>query len=130
MSVEQEVLAAAEALVADFGAGHVDAYFERLAEDATFVFHTAPERLNSRAAYRELWTRWEAEDGFRVLGCTSSDQRVQLLAQDVAVLSHDVATRIATNAGEDDMHERESIVFARRDGAWLVVHEHLSTPTA
>ena len=126
MSVEREVRAAADALVADFGAGRVEEYFARLAEDATFVFHTAPERLASRAAYRELWDRWVAEDDFRVLACASGDQAVQVLADDVAVLVHDVATTVATRDGEEQLRERESVVFARRDGRWLVVHEHLS----
>ena len=126
MSVEHEVRAAADALVADFGAGRVDAYFARMAEDATFVFHTTPERLASRAAYRDLWERWSAEDGFRVLACASRDQEVQVLGDDAAVLAHDVTTRVATHDGEEELRERESIVFARRDGRWLVVHEHLS----
>jgi hypothetical protein len=42
------------------------------------------------------------------------------------VLTHAVATRVATTAGEEDLREQETIVFERRDGAWLVVHEHLS----
>ena len=126
MSVEHEVRAAADALVADFGAGRVDAYFARMAEDATFVFHTTPERLASRAAYRALWERWSAEDGFRVLSCASRDQVVQVLGGDAAVLAHDVTTRVATHDGEEELRERESIVFVRRDGRWLVVHEHLS----
>ncbi len=125
-SAEDEVRAAAAALVEDFGAGRVEAYFARLAPDATFVFHTGPERLESREAYRALWDRWVAEQGFRVLRCASSGVRVQILGDDAAVLSHDVATRIATNEGEEDLRERESIVFVRRDGRWLVVHEHLS----
>ena len=30
-------------------------------------------------------------------------------------------------AGEETLHERETIVFAREeDGRWLAVHEHLS----
>ena len=126
MSVEHEVRAAADALVADFGAGRVDAYFARMAEDAAFVIHTTPERLASRAAYRALWERWSADDGFRVLACTSRDQEVQVLGDDAAVLAHDVTTRVATHDGEEELQERESIVFARRDGRWLVVHEHLS----
>lgn len=126
MSVETEVLAAAAALVADFGAGRVDEYFERLAPEATFVFHATPQRLGSREDYRALWATWEAEDGFRVLGCSSSAQVVQELGPGVAVLTHEVATRIATTAGEEELRERESVVFVRRDGGWLVAHEHLS----
>jgi hypothetical protein len=92
VSVEQEVLAAAEALVADYGAGGVDAYFERLDPEAVFIFYTAPHRLESREAYRTTWDRWVAEDGFRVLECKASNQVVQGLGPDAAVLSHDVVT--------------------------------------
>lgn len=126
MSSEAELREAVAALVADFGAGRVGPYFERLAPDATFVFHSTPERLASREDYRALWARWEAEDGFRVLSCASSNVVVQMLSPDVGVVSHDVATRIATREGEEDLRERESIVFVRRRGGWCVVHEHLS----
>ncbi len=126
MNVEEEVRVAAAALVADFGAGRVEDYFARLATDATFVFHTSPERLGSRDAYRALWGRWEREDGFRVLECRSTGQRVQVLADDIAVLTHEVATRVEAGGAEEQLAERESVVFARRDGTWLVVHEHLS----
>ena len=44
----------------------------------------------------------------------------------MAILAHDVVTQIATGAGEEELRERESTVFARREGRWLVVHEHLS----
>jgi ketosteroid isomerase-like protein len=131
MTIEAEVRAAADALMADFGGGRVEEYFARLAPDATFLFYTAPgERLESRAAYRSLWERWETEDGFRVLGSVSSNRAVRPLGPEAAVLSHDVATRVATSAGEENLTEQETIVFARRDGAWLVVHEHLSAGAA
>lgn len=126
MSAEQQVRDAADALVADFAAGRVEDYFDRLAPEATFVFYAAAERLASRAAYRALWDRWVAEDGFRIVSCVSSGQVVQLLSDGAAVLSHDVATRVSTHAGEEDLRERESIVFVRTDDVWLVVHEHLS----
>jgi ketosteroid isomerase-like protein len=125
----QEVRAAADALVAAFAEGRLDDYFGAFAPDATFVFHTTPQRLDSTAEYRALWQRWVEQDGFRVLGCTSSAQLVQPFG-DTAVFSHDVETRVATNAGEETVHERETIVFARSaDGAWLAVHEHLSPRT-
>ncbi|WP_328444632.1 nuclear transport factor 2 family protein [Streptomyces sp. NBC_00386] len=125
----QEVRAAADALVAAFAEGRLDDYFGAFAPDATFVFHTTPGRLGSTAEYRALWQRWVEQDGFRVLGCTSSAQLVQPFG-DTAVFSHDVETRVANNAGEETVHERETIVFARSaDGAWLAVHEHLSPRT-
>ena len=120
------VAAAAERLVEAFGAGRVEDYFACFAADATFVFYTTEERLESRAAYRALWRRWESDDGFRVVACESSNPLITPLGDDAAVFVHDVATTVATREGEESLSERETIVFARRDGTWLAVHEHLS----
>jgi len=126
----QEVRAAADALVAAFAEGRLDDYFGAFAPDASFVFHTTPQRLGSTAEYRALWQRWVDEDGFRILGCVSSAQLIQPFG-DTAVFSHDVETRIATDSGEETVQERETIVFARGDGGgWVAVHEHLSARSA
>jgi ketosteroid isomerase-like protein len=118
------VAAAADRLVAAFSAHDVGAYFAAFSPDATFLFHTSPDLLGSRAEYETEWAAWEA-DGFRVLGCTTRDRRVDVVAPGVAVMTHRVRTRLA---GVDDVQkERESIVFAQGDdGEWLAVHEHLS----
>ena len=63
---EVQVRAAAERLVAAFGSGRLDDYFACFADDATFVFYTTPQRLESVDAYRQLWDRWVRDDGFRV----------------------------------------------------------------
>ena len=124
--MDTDVRAAAAELVAAFGEGRLDDYFGCFAPDATFVFHTTPERLDSVDEYRRLWARWVEEDGFRVVSCRTSDTNVQLFG-DLAVVSHSVETRIATNEGQDTLHERETIVMQRGpDGRWLGVHEHLS----
>ncbi|WP_317451175.1 nuclear transport factor 2 family protein [Microcella alkalica] len=120
-----EVLAAADAIVDDFAHHRTEAYFAGFADDATFVFHTADRRLESRAEYEALWAQWEREDGFRVHACRSSDRRVQLLG-DTAIFTHAVDSRIELGGQVDDVTERETIVFARRDGRWVAVHEHLS----
>jgi len=119
------VLDAADAIVDDFGHHRTEAYFAGFAEDATFVFHTADRRLESRAEYEALWAQWEREDGFRVHACRSSDRRVQLL-DGTAIFTHSVDSRIELGGQVDDVAERETIVFARRDGRWVAVHEHLS----
>jgi ketosteroid isomerase-like protein len=126
VSAEQQVRAAAERLVAAFADGRVDDYFACFAPEATFLFHTTAQRLPSRDAYRELWRAWERDDGFRVRACRSSAATVQRIADDAAVFTHEVETDVVTRAGEERLRERETIVFARRDGAWLAVHEHLS----
>lgn len=125
-STEAEVLAAAGALVSAFADGRLDDYFASFAPDATFVFHSTPERLGSLDRYRDLWRTWQEEDGFRVAACTSRRPTLQLLGETAAVFAHDVETRVRTRDGVQTLHERETIVFARRDGRWLAVHEHLS----
>lgn len=126
---EREVRAAAEALVAAFGSHDTAAYFAAFAPEASFVFHSTPDVLADRAAYEDLWAQWESE-GFRVLGCTSRDLRVQPLGADAAIVTHRVATRVVLDGVEEQLDERESIVFARvDDGRWLAVHEHLSPLT-
>lgn len=123
---EEEVLDTAAALVSSFAGGDLDAYFGHFAPDATFVFHTTPARLDSVDAYRDEWAGWERDAGFRVVSCVSSDQRVQQWGS-MAVFTHRVRTRVATDGGEEDLRERETIVFQlREDGRWIAVHEHLS----
>jgi ketosteroid isomerase-like protein len=124
VSAEAEVLAAAAALVDAFGRHDADAYFAAFRPDATFVFHTHPQPLASRADYERLWRTWEG-DGFRVLGCESTDQHVQVL-DEVAVFTHRVATHVRLGDEEEHLDERETIVFARSEPGWSAVHEHLS----
>jgi ketosteroid isomerase-like protein len=120
-----EVVAAADAIVAAFGRHDPKAYFALFAPEATFVFHTSPRRLDSRAEYEAEWAKWEREDGFRVRSCRSTDQKAQLFG-DVAVFSHSTRTEMSTKQGDDVMLERETIIFHRREGRWVAVHEHVS----
>lgn len=125
MSAEDEVRRAAEALVSAFGRGDLEAYFACFATDATFLFHTTDRLLTSTDDYRQEWARWAAEDGFRVLDCSTGDTVIQVLG-DTAVLTHRVRTTVSTHRGTEVLRERETIVFTRRDGRWPAVHEHLS----
>jgi ketosteroid isomerase-like protein len=124
-TAEAAVRRAAADLVAAFGAHDTAAYFAAFAPEATFVFHTTPERLGDRAAYERLWHRWEQDDGFHVHGCESSDAVVQVLGE-VAVFVHDVTTDLELGGTRETVRERETIVLARRGSAWVAVHEHLS----
>ncbi len=132
--------AAAANLVAAFGAHDTDRYFAAFTEEATFLFPTEPQLLATRAEYEEWWRAWEA-DGFRVLDCRTSDTKVRLVGEGMALLTHRVRTRLrVTGAGEtaghtageaageeEELRERETVVFRRApDGRWLVIHEHLS----
>ncbi len=132
-NVAAQVRAAAAELVAAFGRHESAAYFDCFLPEATFVFHNHATRLTSRAEYRRLWDRWEREDGFRVISCESSGQRVQVFG-DSAVFEHEVRTTVRTGLAdamvESVSHERETIVFVQRDGRWLAAHEHLSARPA
>ena len=124
MTTETDVLAAAQQLVDAFGSHDVAAYFGCFADEATFVFHNYPDFIDSRADYEAIWATWEQE-GFRVEGCLSLDQRVRLISPDVAVFTHRVRTSLAGESSAQ--RERETIVFRRDDsGRWLGIHEHLS----
>ena len=81
---ESAVLAAAAALVADFGRSDRDAYFSHFAPSASFIFYPEAERLTSRAAYEQVWDSWVENDGFRVVSCVSAGGRVQMLGDEAA----------------------------------------------
>jgi ketosteroid isomerase-like protein len=138
-SARAEVLAAAAACVRAFGSHDTAAYFACFDPAATFLFHTTDRLLGSRAEYEAEWASWEAE-GFRVLSCGSSEQRVDLIESigalgalgSVAVFTHRVRTEVrpATGADPEVTHERETIVWRRGPDGWLAVHEHLSPDPA
>jgi ketosteroid isomerase-like protein len=112
--------------VAPSGAHDTEAYFASFHPEASFVFHTSPQRLGSTAEFEAEWKLWERDDGFRVLSCRSFDQHIQVWG-DVAVFTHSIESTVRTLAGDETSTERETIVFAREgDGRWLAVHEHLS----
>lgn len=127
---ESTVLSAADALVSAFARHDRDAYFAAFAPTATFLFHNLDHMLEDRAAYEEEWALWESRDGFRVLGCRSTDRQIQLVG-DVAIFTHAVETDVSIGGEVVTNHERETIVFSRDPtGRWLGVHEHLSVRPA
>lgn len=126
MSATDDVLEAADRLIAAFGEARVDDYFACFHPDATFVFYTADCRLESRAQWRTEFDRLAEEDRFRIVACTSTARRVQVIG-DVGIFTHDVETSVTSSAGPETLHERETIVFAKQtDSIWLAIHEHLS----
>ena len=127
-----EPLAAVDAIIENFGHHRRDAYFSGFAADATFLFHTMPNRLENRAAYEQVWDSWESDNGFQVHSCSSSNRRIQVFgdgAGHTAVFSHDVSTELTLDGMRETVTECETIVLERRAGVWLCVHEHLSRRT-
>jgi len=129
VNATQSVLDAAAKIVDDFGHHRTSEYFAGFSSDATFLFYTHTERLNSRAEYEVLWTKWETEDGFRVHACRSSHQKVQLIGNDAAVFTHLVSSDIEFAGEVSTVEECETIVFANLGDHWTAVHEHLSPNT-
>ncbi|MDI7862681.1 nuclear transport factor 2 family protein [Rhizobiaceae bacterium n13] len=122
----ESVTAAANRLVDAFGRHDTEAYFAAFAPEATFVFHNLDRVLGSREDYRAEWRLWEERDGFRIVECRSSEQRIQF-AGEIAIFTHRVETKLEFNGESSVTDERETIVFQRRpDDVWLAVHEHLS----
>lgn len=119
-----QVSQAAAELVAAFASNDTQRYFACFSEDASFVFHTLPQPLFSRQQYQTLWQQWRA-DGFKVLDCQSSNPSITLQGE-LAIFIHDVDTRISLNGEEQQLAERETILFRRHDSRWLACHEHLS----
>lgn len=119
-----QVSQAAAELVAAFASNDTQRYFACFSEDASFVFHTLPQPLLSRQQYQTLWQQWQA-DGFKVLDCQSSNASITLQGE-LAIFIHDVDTRISLNGEEQQLAERETILFRRHDSRWLACHEHLS----
>ena len=125
MSNEQGVLQTAAHLVSRFAAHDFDGYFSCFDEKAVFIFHTSPNVLVSKSEYKNEWQKWEKEWGFKVKSCTSANQKVQMFGE-VAVFSHEVATTVGTNDGQNSFKERETIVLILISNRWVAVHEHLS----
>lgn len=121
-----EVVAAAEAIIRSFAATDTHAYFESFSSEATFVFHSEKKRLNSRASYEALWYGW-LDHHWHVTACESTDRLVQTFPGG-AVFSHTVHTSSTSDDGADSYIERETIVFRTAESQTLIaIHEHLST---
>ena len=131
---ESAVLAAAAALVADFGRSDRDAYFSHFAPSASFIFYPEAERLTSRAAYEQDRDLLRADRDpihpARIYGDLLPRLTPQMLGDEAAVFAHDVTTVVSAGGQEDTVNERETIVFQFIDGRWLAVHEHLSPAPA
>ncbi len=120
----EDVLAAASAIVSAFSATDGEQYFSLFAPEATFIFHTEPKRLDGRAAYEHKWNEWVAS-GWKVTSCESSAQHVQLMPGG-AVFAHSVSTSVSTPDGPESYRERETIVFRAEANGLVAIHEHLS----
>jgi ketosteroid isomerase-like protein len=123
---ELEVAEAARALVTAFSNFDRDSYFACFTEDADFIFYNSDVTFSARSEYESAWSTW-VEEGWRVRKCESLNPRIRIVDDQCAIFAHEVFTALDTSDGALDMHERETIVFAKRGSQWLAIHEHLSS---
>lgn len=122
-----EVRAAYDRLMDAFARASTDEYFDCFHEDASFVFPGEPV-LDSRAAYRSTWSRWQ-EEGVRFEDVIADDIRIRVIGT-TAVVTHSIQTTVVAEGSSSVERERETIVFANGGDRWLAVHEHLSPQEA
>ena len=125
MSDAAEVEAAAVALIDAFAKNDRPRYFAAFVPEATFVFPIVDRVLASRGAYEAEWQRWIDADDFKVTACDSLDRAIQVYG-DVAIFVHRTVTHSSSASGDQTLHERETIIFHKVNGAWLAAHEHVS----
>ena len=118
-----QVREAYDRLMSAFASADTDEYFECFHENASFVF-PGEAVLDSRAAYRSTWSRWERE-GVRFTDVVAHDVRIHVVGA-AAVVTHLIETTVEADGETSVDRERESIVFCKVDGRWLAIHEHLS----
>ena len=125
-AVEREVLEAYERLVAAFREGRFQDKFASFADDAT-VFDGG-RWFGSLDEYRSAWNEWVAAQDTLPVPLSVETRVMDLKVLDrVAILTHSIESRERTDAGEETVHEVETIVFAKQtDDRWLIVHQHLS----
>ena len=119
-----EVRAVYDRLMNAFVAGDAEGYFSCFHEDASFYFAGDP-LLEPRSAYEAAWKTWERE-GIPFTDVVADDLRIRVFGS-TAVLTHTVGPAGTIDGEQTAGRERESIVFARIDGRWIAVHEHLSS---
>lgn len=124
-STVEEITQAAAAIVAAFAANDEADYFGRFAPDCSFAFHTDTELHTSRESWQRAWRELRAT-GWEVLSCRSLRIHIQPVVNG-GIFVHELETTSRTGSETSTYQERETIVFERRDGQLIAVHEHLST---
>ncbi|WP_413317141.1 nuclear transport factor 2 family protein [Agrococcus sp. 1P02AA] len=124
MTLDDEIRFAAQVIVRAFRDNDEEAYFAGFVADCSFAFHADPEPLLGADAWRSAWRDLQAS-GWRVTECRTLWDHVRAVG-DGGVYLHELETTAGTFDALEAYRERDSIVFARRDGRLLAVHEHLS----
>ena len=124
---DSEVVRIVEARASAIGRADVEAMLADVADDVVVFDVVDPLRRTGRAAVRERAAEWVASyDG----PITWQDRDVVVVASGdvafVAMLSR--VTGILKAGNRVDMWFRKTLGLQRRDGRWLITHDHASVP--
>lgn len=89
-----QVREAYDRLMSAFASADTDKYFDCFHEDASFVF-PGEAVLDSRAAYRSTWSRWERA-GLRFTDVVADDVRVRVIGA-AALVTHRIETTVVAD---------------------------------
>lgn len=108
-------------------AGDVEGMTAAVADDVVMFDVVNPLRSTGRAAARRRAEQWLASYDGRP---SWEDRDVRIVASDAVAFSHmlsHVTGKLKTGA-DVDMWFRTTLGLEKRDGRWLIVHEHGSDP--
>jgi uncharacterized protein (TIGR02246 family) len=128
VDAEQEVRRLHERWFNDTAAKDLDGMMAAIADDIVSYEHDGPLRYVGVAAVREVCRRGLDAAGEAAIRFDVPDLRI-VVRDDLAVawgLNH---VRVEQADGQKfDSWSRGTRVFARRNGEWLMIHQHLSVP--
>jgi ketosteroid isomerase-like protein len=122
-SAEQAILRIEKAMVRDFNAGRIDELLGHFHPRVSGFSSTRQERISGRAAMRKTFSYYSqasARMKYQIAG-----PQVQVF-RDMAVATFYWTVELGAGRPRHVIRGRGSHVFARRDGQWLIVHEHFS----
>ncbi|MGP3928831.1 SgcJ/EcaC family oxidoreductase [Nonomuraea sp. KM88] len=125
---EEEVRRVHERWYASTAAKDLDGMMAFVADDVVSYEHEAPFEYAGAEAVREVCARGLDAAGEADVTLDVPGLRI-LVNEDLAVAWGFNHVRVTGRDGQaSDMWSRGTRVFERRDGAWLMVHQHLSFP--
>ena len=121
---QAEAVRIAEQAEASFTTGDVNAIMRHYADNAVMIDAAGP----APSADRKVQTGWARNFvSMQPAEFTVPDCRIQLLGPDAFISSGTETFTVAAGAARPRVSARFSDVFQRqKDGAWKIVHEHVS----
>lgn len=121
---EAEAVRIAETAEASFTTGDVNAIMRHYADSAVMIDAASP----APSADRKVQTGWAGNFvSMQPAEYTVPDRRIQLIGADAFISSGTETFTVAAGAARPRVSARFSDVFQRqKDGAWKIVHEHVS----